>query len=257
MRNRVLAITGLLLAPVLVEAGEPVMVFIEPPSAEAEREFKKGKEDAKADIAAGVLKVRVGGFGWQPDEERKRLLAKLGIEEVPQGCVVIEDIYSTAYYETSEKEVERRYGTDFWNRFDREWEASRASASAPGPKLDADADRKYWSAVAGHVGPYWKIPPNVPGGRRCGALISFDAHSTSAETELISCPDSRLQASVARAVQASLPLPPEIAALRTPGKIVVTFVVPQGQVGEDEVSGWDAEWQSIQDFVRASPDQKQ
>lgn len=253
MRVGVLATAALLLTPVLAEASEPVWVFIEPPSAEAERDFEKAKEDAKADIAAGVLNVRVGGLFWQPDEERQRLLAKLGIKEVPQGCVVIENVYSKAYYETIEKEVERRYGKDFWSRFDSELAASQANA----PKGDPAADRKYWRAVADHVGSYWKVPPDLPGGRRCSALILYDAYSGAAETQLLACPDSRLQSSVVQAVQASLPLPAEIVALRTPGRLPITFVVPQDQVGQDEVPWWDGEWQSIEDFVRGSADPTQ
>jgi hypothetical protein len=123
--------------------------------------------------------------------------------------------------------------------------ASRANA----PKGDA-ADRKYWKAVADHVGSYWKIPPDVPGGRQCSALTLYDADSAAAETQLLSCPDSRLQSSVVAAVQASLPLPAEIVAIRTSGQLLVTFVVPKEQVGQDEVSWWDGEWQSIKEFVR-------
>lgn len=255
MRIGVPVVAALLLAPALVDASEPVWVFIEPPSAEAERDFKKAKEDAKADIAAGVLKVRVGGLGWQPDEERQRLLAKMGIKEVPQGCVVIEDFYLQTYYETIEKEVERRYGKDFWSRFNRELEASRPEVSRPEtPKSDPAADKKYWRAVADHVGSYWKAPPDVPGGRRCGAFITYDGHSRAAETEFIGCSDSRLQLSVVQAVQASLPLPATIVALRTSGRLPLIFVVPADQVGHDEVDWWDREWHSIKDFVRGTAD---
>lgn len=249
MRVGVLAIAVLLLTSVLAEASEPVWVFVEPPSAEAERDFAKAKEKAKADIAAGVFKVRVGGLGWEPDEERQRLLAKLGIEEVPQGCVVIEDVYSDAYYETIEKEVERRFGKDFWSRFNKE---RAAALRANAPKVDPVADRKYWTAVADHIGSYWKAPPDVPGGRQCGAFIIFDAQSGAAETQLIGCPDTRLQSSVVQAVQASLPLPAEIVALRTTGRLPITFVVPKDQVGHDQVPWWDGEWQGIKDYLRES-----
>lgn len=89
-------------------------------------------------------------------------------------------------------------------------------------------------------------------GRQCSALILFDMRSAAAETQLLACPDSRLQSSVAQAVQASLPLPAEIVALRTPSPLPITFVVPQDQVGQDEVGWWDGEWQSIKDFVQGS-----
>lgn len=256
MRTGVLVIAAALMAPVLVAASEPVWVFIEPPSAEAERDFMNAKEDVKADIAAGVLKMRVGGFPG-PDEHTNSLLVKLGIEPVEQGCVVIESVYSRVYFEAMEKEIERRHGADFGTRFDKEVVASRERARASLPKRDLAADRKYWRAVADHIGSYWNVPPNVPGGRQCSSVVLFDERATAAETQFFGCPDTRLQSSVLQAVQASLPLPAEIASLRTPNQLFITFEVPQDQIGEDEVGGWDQEWQEIQDFIQNAPDTKQ
>lgn len=254
MRQGVLAIMASLLAPVLVEASDPVWVFIEPPSAEAERDFQEAKKDAKADIAAGILKVRVGGF--RPvDEERTRRLAKLGIEEVDHGCVVgLESVYSNIYYAAMSKEIEMRYGKDFWTRFDAELEAWREKTT---PKRDPVADRKYWAAVADHVASYWKVPPDVPRWHWCGAFIHFDAQLASAETRFVSCyeGDRRLEASIAQAVQASLPLPAEIVALRTPGQILITFAVDQD--AEPPVMEYGPEWESIKEFLKRSADSKQ
>lgn len=236
---------ALLLVSLRIDASEPVWVFIEPPSTAAELEFKKAKEDAEADIAAGVLKTRVGGLSG-PNEERTRLLAKLGIQEVEVGCVPIETVWSRVYYETMEKEIQRRHGADFWNRFDSELEASQASARSSTAAEDVAADRKYAREVADHVQRFWKVPPNVPGGRRCTVRIQFDSRLASAETETMACPDRRLKSSVEQTVQASLPLPAEIEALRTPRPVFITFEVPQDQVGEDELDWWEGEWRAIQ-----------
>jgi len=235
----------LLLVSLQVDAGEPVWVFIEPPSAAAEQDFKKAKQDAEADIAAGVLKTRVGGLSG-PNEERTRLLAKLGIQEVDEGCVPIETVWSRVYYETMEKEIQRRHGADFWSRFNSELAASQTSARSSNAAADVAADRKFLRAVADHVQGFWKVPPNVPGGRRCTVLIPSDSHLASAEMQTMACPDSRLKSSVEEAVQASLPLPAEIEALRTPRPVFITFEIPQDQVGEDEVDWWEGEWRAIQ-----------
>jgi hypothetical protein len=242
-------ILALLLVSLRVDASEPVWVFIEPPSAEAEHDFKKAKQDAERDIAAGVLKTRVSGM-WGPDETRSRLLAKLGIQEVGVGCVPIETVWSRAYYEAMDREIERRHGPDFWSRFEGELAASRASASSSSAAEDPAADLKYTRAVADHVQRFWKVPPNVPGGRRCTVRIRFDSRLTSAETETMACPDSRLKLSVQQTVQASLPLPAEIEPLRTPRPVYITFEIPHDQVGEDEVDWWEGEWRAIQSSLR-------
>lgn len=215
-----------LILPALSLASEPVWVFIEPPSEQAERAFENGRQAAKADIASDLLKV--GASGMSPDPERTRLLARFGIQEVGAGCLVNRgDVYGRIYFETFAKEIERRYGPDFWQSFEAEL-AQIKEADAVRTEVAAAADLKFRRAVADHIGSHWKMPADVPSGRRCSTIIQFDEEWVAADWHFASCVDagSAFEESITQAVQASLPLPRELAKLRTSAPVVITFAIP-------------------------------
>ncbi len=80
------------------------------------RSTEEGKEDAKIDIAKGILKIkRYGLTAAIPQDSINELKKKHGIEITETGCVLINTTaeYFTAYNEVMKAEISKRFGVKF------------------------------------------------------------------------------------------------------------------------------------------------
>lgn len=113
-------------------AAEPVWVDLNLEQAWVERQQKlwqdEGTRQARTDIAAGKLKKKsIGRLNMSYWLERQdRLLRSYGIEEDNLGCSVDPGTSTNMYgYNVEmEKEIERRYGPKFWDRFEADLHSS-------------------------------------------------------------------------------------------------------------------------------------
>lgn len=78
---------------------------------------EKGEADARRDVAAGKLIIRLRGMAAFPPPDFKE---KYGIEFSIGGCLVSEDIdeYDDGYNKISEAEIRRRFGRQFFKVYD-------------------------------------------------------------------------------------------------------------------------------------------
>jgi len=79
------------------------------------RSTDEGIEDAKNDIAKGILKIKRFGLTMViPPENIQKFKSKYGIEISENGCVLINVTpeYFRAYNETMKTEIQKRFGTE-------------------------------------------------------------------------------------------------------------------------------------------------
>ena len=107
-------------------AAEPLLVPIDARIGTEARGRERGEQAARADIAAGLLKLYEAsepGTVREPARQRVRegLLRKKGIRlELGPGCTEPGEQrgFHAAYNERMAAEVKRRFGPDFWTQLD-------------------------------------------------------------------------------------------------------------------------------------------
>lgn len=144
---------GLLAAP--AAAVEPMRVSIDARIGTEARGRERGDQAARADIAAGTLKLFESAgpetVGDLPRRSvRERLLRAKGIRlEHGPGCTDAAEQrgYAAAYNERMSAEVQRRFGPDFWTQLDRNVDRQlRAGGRSAGSTTDRPG------AVVGRAG---------------------------------------------------------------------------------------------------------
>jgi len=119
---------------VSARAEEVVTVWLKtPPDVVAEIQ-KSAKDQAVWDIAHDSIKVI--GFGLPIGDESgsyEKLLRKYHLTDENLGCVVNErdEIKMRAYREVVDAELDRKFGKDFWKRFDAELKSMRSEPNKP------------------------------------------------------------------------------------------------------------------------------
>lgn len=87
---------------------------------------RSGEADARRDLAHGLLVEDSCGtpVPWY-DEYKQLLRERYGIEFRSEGCVVDDAVlsYAKGYNKVMDAEIERRFGTNFWDKTTADAEA--------------------------------------------------------------------------------------------------------------------------------------
>ena len=131
MKLRIVGLVILILVSLSARSEEIAWVWLRMPPRPAEEIQVIAEAQARADIANDTMKVK--GFGLVLPEEGDqydRLLQKYGLTDENLGCVVDEERLKLVeiYNDRIESELERRYGSGFWQRFGIELEAANQVA---------------------------------------------------------------------------------------------------------------------------------